>query len=147
MLWQTGSSWSVKRLLWPIVAKLCTVLEGHTGWSSVVSLSWACSLWAGRARPWFSAILNGPWESSVMDSLGLHTLALCIQPSWTLAFFFLSFHVFFFLFLSHNVTHTDTLKEKSHKHLFLPVSSWYKCVKYSFCCKARLLLLSQRDGQ
>lgn len=46
-----------------------------------------------------------------------------LYPGFLDSRFLFSFFSCFFLFLSHNVTHTDTLKEKSHKHLFLPVSS------------------------
>lgn len=131
LLWQTGSSWSEKWLLWPIVAELCAVLEGHTGWSSAVGLSWASSLWAGRAGPWFTASLNGPWESSVMDSLGLHTLALCISVSWTLS-------LSLFFFFSHTMLYMQTHTHfSSHKCLFFPpLSSWYRCGETSLCCKA-----------
>lgn len=58
------------------VAELCW---RDTGWSSVVGAFWAYSLPAGRVGLRFTAVLNGPWESSVMDSLEpQHTLALCV---------------------------------------------------------------------
>lgn len=58
------------------VAELCW---RDAGWSSVVGAFWAYSLPAGRVGLRFTAVLNGPWESSVMDSSEpQHTLALCV---------------------------------------------------------------------
>lgn len=67
-------------LLWLIYAQR----RRDAGWSSVVGGSWASSPPSGRVGLWFTASLNGPWESSVMDSLEpQHTLALCVRGSWT----------------------------------------------------------------
>lgn len=64
----------------------------------------------------------GPWESCVMDSLGLHTLVLCIRPSWTLSLSLsLIFFFFFLVCLSDSVTRVDT-HSFTHKLLFLPLS-------------------------
>ena len=131
LLWQTGSSWSVK---WAAVAHCGRAMcgtggaGGHTGWSSAVGLSWASSLRAGRAGLWFTAVLNGPWESNVMDSVGLHTLALCIRvflDSRSVSIFSLAqcctcTHTFFF----------------SHKRLFFLPPSWSRWGKCSLGCKA-----------
>lgn len=67
-------------LLWPMYAQR----RRDTGWSSVVGASWASSPPTGRVGLRFTAVLNGPWESSVMDSVKpQHTLALCVWGSWT----------------------------------------------------------------
>jgi len=93
---------------------------------------WACPGPAACGPEELTAILNSPWEASVMDSLGLHTLALCIKASWTL-----------FLSLFFTQCHTVTLSHTffsiffTQASFFPLLSSWSECGKSSFCCKAR----------
>lgn len=92
----------------------------NTGWSSAVGLSRGpAASWAGRAEPWFTGALNGPWESAVMDSLWLCTLALCISV-------FLGLCLYFFLIHSPSLTQCSTRKNtnffRSQKWLFLSAS-------------------------
>jgi len=67
-------------------------------------------------------------ESPVMDSLWLHTLALCIGASWTLSLFFFSSHN---RINAHTHTHTLFLKQAA-----IFSFSWPRCGRCSLCCKA-----------
>lgn len=81
-------------LLWLIYAQRWR----DTGRSSLEGVSRASSPPAGRVGLRFTAVLNGPWESSVMDSLELqHTLALCVRGSWTFSHTLLVAQVSFLL--------------------------------------------------
>lgn len=106
-LWQTGSSCEA-------AAVAFCGWSRDTGWISVVGASRASSSPTGRVGLRFTAVLNSPWESSVMDSLEpQHTLALCVRGSWT---------------FSHTRTHTLLVTQVS---FFALLCSLYPCGKLS----------------
>lgn len=132
MLWQTGSSWSVMRLLWPIVVKLCIVLEGAHRMELSGELVLGLQPVGRKSEAAVQCYSEWPLRVQCDGQSGAsHTGSL--YPGFLDSLSFL----FFFCF-SHNVTHRHTsfFFFFNHTSIFFSVSSWSQCGKSSFCCKA-----------